>query len=111
VALRQATVSAKAIYKVDEVLVQEGQPVKQGQVIARLDDTNARAALAESKAQVQQLEAALAAAKLADEDARPTYLRNQMPRSPPTTQRIPQSWWRKVIWRWPKPPWTSISVT
>lgn len=77
VALRQATVSAKAIYKVDEVLVQEGQSVKQGQVIARLDDTNARAALEESKAQVQQLEAALAATKLADEDARPTYLRNQ----------------------------------
>ena len=76
-ALRQATVSAKAIYKVNEVLVQEGQPVKQGQVIARLDDTNARAALEQSKAQVQQLEAALAAAKLADEDARPTYLRNQ----------------------------------
>lgn len=77
VALRQATVSAKAIYKVIEVLVQEGQAVKQGQVIARLDDTNARAVLEESKAQVQQLEAALSAAKLADDDARPTYLRNQ----------------------------------
>ena len=77
VALRQATVSAKAIYKVNEVLVQEGQAVKEGQVIARLDDTNARAALEQSKAQVQQLEAALAAAKLADEDAHPTYLRNQ----------------------------------
>jgi RND family efflux transporter MFP subunit len=77
VALRQATVSAKAIYKVDELLVQEGQAVKQGEVIARLDDTNARAALEQSKAQVQQIEAALAAAKLADDDARPTYLRNQ----------------------------------
>jgi RND family efflux transporter MFP subunit len=77
VALRQATVSAKAIYKVNEVLVQEGQAVKDGQVIARLDDTNARAALEQSKAQVQQLEAALAAAKVADDDARPTYLRNQ----------------------------------
>src|SRR5579863_431298 len=77
VALRQATVSAKAIYKVNDVLVQEGQAVKEGQVIARLDDTNARAALEQSKAQVEQLEAALAAAKLADEDARPTYLRNQ----------------------------------
>jgi RND family efflux transporter MFP subunit len=77
VALRQATVSAKAIYKVNELLVQEGQAVKAGQVIARLDDTNARAALEQSKAQVQQLGAALAAARLADEDARPTYLRNQ----------------------------------
>jgi RND family efflux transporter MFP subunit len=77
VALRQATVSAKAIYKVNDLLVQEGQAVKQGQVIARLDDSNARAALEQSKAQVQQLQAALAAAKIADEDARPTYLRNQ----------------------------------
>jgi RND family efflux transporter MFP subunit len=77
VALRQATVSAKAIYKVDDLLVQEGQAVKQGQVIARLDDTNARAALEQSKAQVQQLGAALAAAKVADEDARPTFVRNQ----------------------------------
>jgi RND family efflux transporter MFP subunit len=77
VALREATVSAKAIYKVSEVLVQEGQPVKQGQVIARLDDTNVHAALEQSKAQVKQLEAALEAAKLADDDARPIFLRNQ----------------------------------
>ena len=77
VALREANVSAKAIYKVNEVLVQEGQRVKQGQVIARLDDTNARAALEQSKAQVKQLEAALAAAKLAAADARPIFLRNK----------------------------------
>lgn len=77
VALREASVSAKAIYKVNEVLVQEGQPVKQGQVIARLDDTNARAALEQSKAQVKQLEAALSAAKLAADDARPIFLRNK----------------------------------
>jgi RND family efflux transporter MFP subunit len=77
VALRQATVSAKAIYKVSEVMVQEGQPVKQGEVIARLDDTNIRAALEQAKTQVGQLEAVLAAAKLADEDARPIFLRNQ----------------------------------
>ena len=30
VALREATVSAKSIYKVHEVMVQEGQPVKEG---------------------------------------------------------------------------------
>jgi RND family efflux transporter MFP subunit len=77
VALREATVSGKAIYKVVDVLIQEGQAVKQGEVIARLDDTNARAALEQSKAQVKQLEAALAAAKTAADDARPIYLRNQ----------------------------------
>ncbi len=77
VALRQATVAAKAILKVNEILVQEGQAVRQGQVIARLDDTNARAALEQSRAQVRQLEAALAAARVAAEDARPTYERNK----------------------------------
>jgi RND family efflux transporter MFP subunit len=77
VALREATVSAKAIYKVVDVLVQEGQPVKRGQVIARLDDSNSQAALDQSEAQVKQFEAALAAAKLAADNARPTFLRNR----------------------------------
>jgi RND family efflux transporter MFP subunit len=77
VALREATVSGKAIYKVIDVLIQEGQAVKQGEVIARLDDTNARAALEQSRAQVKQLEAALSAARIAADDARPIYLRNQ----------------------------------
>jgi RND family efflux transporter MFP subunit len=77
VALREATVSAKSIYKVSELFVQEGQPVKAGQIMARLDDTNALAALEQSKAQVKQFQAALAAAKLAVDDARPSFLRNQ----------------------------------
>ena len=81
VALREATVSGKSIYKVNEVLVQEGQPVKQGQIMARLDDTNARAALDQSKAQVRQFEAALAAARLAAADARPSFLRNEKQRA------------------------------
>jgi RND family efflux transporter MFP subunit len=77
VALREATVSGKSIYKVNEVLIQEGQQVKQGQVMARLDDTNARAALEQSKAQVKQLEASLDAARVAAADARPLFTRNQ----------------------------------
>jgi RND family efflux transporter MFP subunit len=77
VALREATVSAKSIYKVNEVIVQEGQAVKQGEIMARLDDSNARAALEQSRAQVKQLETALAAAKLAADDARPSFLRSQ----------------------------------
>jgi RND family efflux transporter MFP subunit len=77
VALREATVSAKSIYKVNEVVVQEGQAVKQGEIMARLDDSNARATLEQSKAQVKQLEAALAAAKVAADDARPSFMRNQ----------------------------------
>ncbi|MGH8255799.1 MAG: efflux RND transporter periplasmic adaptor subunit [Steroidobacteraceae bacterium] len=77
VALREATVSAKSIYKVNEVLVQEGDQVRKGQVIARLDDTNTRAALEQSQAQVLQAQAALAAQKLAVADAKPTYQRDQ----------------------------------
>lgn len=45
VARRQATVSSKVTGQVDEVLVEEGLEVTQGQVLARLDDSNARRAL------------------------------------------------------------------
>lgn len=77
VALRDATVSAKAIYKVNEVLVQQGEVVKLGQIVARLDDSNVRAALEESIVQVQQARASLAQAKLAADDNRPIFLRQQ----------------------------------
>ena len=43
VARRLATVSSKVTGKVVEVLVEEGMPVTQGQVLARLDDSSARA--------------------------------------------------------------------
>src|SRR5690349_16410692 len=39
VARRQATVSSKVTGKVAEVLIEEGMEVKQGQLLARLDDT------------------------------------------------------------------------
>jgi RND family efflux transporter MFP subunit len=42
VARRQATVSAKTTGRVAEVLIEEGTSVKQGQVLARLDDTTSR---------------------------------------------------------------------
>src|SRR5580698_7618492 len=77
VALRQAQVSANGIYKVEEVLVQAGDIVKEGQVIARLDNSNTYAALEAAKVQVKQLEALLAAAKLAAADIHPAFLRNQ----------------------------------
>src|SRR5581483_7617944 len=51
VARRAATVSSKITGKVAEVLIEEGQHVAAGQVIARLDDSNARAALDQAKAQ------------------------------------------------------------
>ena len=51
VARRQATVSSKVTGKVTELLIEEGRAVKEGQVLARLDDSNARAALALAESQ------------------------------------------------------------
>jgi RND family efflux transporter MFP subunit len=77
VALRQASVSANSIYKVNELLVQAGDVVKKDQILARLDDSKTRAALEQTQAQVRQLTAALAAAKVAEADLRPGFARNQ----------------------------------
>jgi RND family efflux transporter MFP subunit len=70
-ARRRATVSSKITGKVMEVNVEEGQEVRLGQVLARLDDSTARAALALAKAQhaasiraVKENEVRLAEAKL-----------------------------------------------
>src|SRR5688572_32520578 len=51
-ARRQATVSAKITGKVTEVLIEEGQRVEEGAVLARLDDTESKAQLALSRAQL-----------------------------------------------------------
>jgi RND family efflux transporter MFP subunit len=61
-ARRRATVSSKVTGKVIEVRVEEGHAVKEGQVLARLDDTQARAALAFAEAQMS------ASQKVAAED-------------------------------------------
>jgi RND family efflux transporter MFP subunit len=50
-ARRSATVSAKITGKVTEVLVEEGMKVQEGQVLARLDDTNVKASLELAQAQ------------------------------------------------------------
>jgi RND family efflux transporter MFP subunit len=52
VARRRATVSSKVTGKVMDVLIEEGHPVKAGQVLAHLDDTQARASLALADAQL-----------------------------------------------------------
>src|SRR5262245_40559470 len=57
VARRQATVSSKATGRVAEVLIEEGQRVEQGQVIARLDASSASAELAEAAARVAHSQA------------------------------------------------------
>src|SRR5580658_2673355 len=77
VARRQATVAAKITDRVVQVLIEEGQHVEADEVIARLDDTNTHAALDLAKAQVQQAQANLNAARIAADDAKPTYQRQQ----------------------------------
>ena len=51
-ARRRATVSSKVTGKVLEVFVEEGKAVKKGQVLARLDDSQIRAALGVAQAQL-----------------------------------------------------------
>lgn len=77
VARRQATVSAKTTGRVIEVSIEEGQSVQQDEIIARLDDTNTRAAQAQAKAQLAQAQASLEASKVALDDARRIYVRNE----------------------------------
>ena len=52
-ARRRATVSSKVTGKVLEVFVEEGTAVRKGQVLARLDDSQVRAALAVAEAQLE----------------------------------------------------------
>ncbi|MGH8258349.1 MAG: efflux RND transporter periplasmic adaptor subunit, partial [Steroidobacteraceae bacterium] len=81
VAQRQATVSAKTTGRLRDLYIQEGQPVKAGQIVARLDDSNSRAALAVARAQLAQAEAGLAGARTAFSDARPIFVRNEQERT------------------------------
>jgi RND family efflux transporter MFP subunit len=52
-ARRRATVSSKVTGKVLEVFVEEGKEVRKGQVLAKLDDSQARASLAVAEAQLE----------------------------------------------------------
>ena len=70
VARRQATVSSKVTGKVAEVFIEEGMPVKQGQPLARLDDTTtqplhdlAQRQLDSAQRKLQEVEVRLAEAQ------------------------------------------------
>ncbi len=70
IARRQATVSSKISGRLAEVLIEEGERVSAGQVLARLDDEDAeahlalmRARLGSAEAQLGQIEAQLAQAR------------------------------------------------
>jgi RND family efflux transporter MFP subunit len=77
VARRRATVSSKVTGKVVKVMLEEGQRVETGEVIALLDDSNWRAALVQSKAQLEQAEANVASAQTAFDDAKPIFERSE----------------------------------
>jgi RND family efflux transporter MFP subunit len=62
-ARREATVSAQITGTVSAVLIEEGDHVKEGQVIGRLDDTAQRAALAQAQAQLHSAQAVLVQAQ------------------------------------------------
>jgi RND family efflux transporter MFP subunit len=59
-ARRRATVSSKITGKVIEVNVEEGMAVKEGQILARLDDANVQAALLLAEAQAEAARRAVA---------------------------------------------------
>jgi RND family efflux transporter MFP subunit len=59
-ARRQATVSSKITGKVVEVLIEEGMKVQEGQILARLDDTNIKTSLRLAEAQLVSATNALA---------------------------------------------------
>jgi HlyD family secretion protein len=60
VPIRSVNISPKISGRLMEVLVDQGQPVQQGQVIARMDNRDIQAKLLESRAQVAELQAKLA---------------------------------------------------
>jgi RND family efflux transporter MFP subunit len=81
VAQRQATVSAKSLGRLRDLLIEAGQSVHGGDVIARLDDSNTMATLQAARAQLAQANAGLEAARVAVADQRPIFERNQRQRA------------------------------
>ncbi|MEZ5460802.1 efflux RND transporter periplasmic adaptor subunit [Dokdonella sp.] len=76
-ARRQATVSAQITGTLSEVLIEEGEHVDEGQVLARLDDTAQQASLAQAKAQVAQARALVGQYEAQLEQARRDLVRVQ----------------------------------
>jgi len=77
VARRQATVASKITDKMVELDIEEGDHVKEGQVIARLDDTNIRASLGAARAQLEYAKAGLAETEVNLANARRDYERQK----------------------------------
>ncbi|MEX2223653.1 MAG: efflux RND transporter periplasmic adaptor subunit [Candidatus Rokuibacteriota bacterium] len=76
-ARRQATVSAKITGKVSEVLIEEGMRVREGAVLARLDDTEARARVDLARAQLAAARAEVAEVRAQLQQAERDHARQQ----------------------------------
>ncbi len=76
-ARRRATVSSKVTGKVIEVNVEEGMAVREGQVLARLDDSTMRAALALSRAQLEAARRAVPEVEVRLDEARLVQARRE----------------------------------
>jgi RND family efflux transporter MFP subunit len=76
-ARREATVSAQITGALTAVLIEEGEHVKAGQVLAQLDDSAQRASLAQAQAQLAAARALLAQVQAQLEQARRDNQRNQ----------------------------------
>ena len=76
-ARRQATVSSKVTGKVATVSIEEGMRVEEGQVLATLEDTEARAQFELSRAQLDSAIAQVGEARALATQARREYERQQ----------------------------------
>lgn len=76
-ARREATVSAQITGTLVQVLIEEGEQVKAGQVLARLDDTAQQAALSQAQAQLQAAIALRTQYQAQLDQARRDLVRNQ----------------------------------
>jgi RND family efflux transporter MFP subunit len=76
-ARRRATVSSKVTGKVVEVNVEEGMAVRQGQILARLDDSTHKAALGLAQAQAEAARGAVRESTVRLAEARVTLKRRQ----------------------------------
>src|SRR5258706_607619 len=97
-ARRRATVSSKITGKVIEVNVEEGMAVHEGQVLARLDDSNGRAALALAEAQAEAARRSFQESEVRLAEARITLGRR--------VQLVKKGSSRQRIWIRRKPRWT-----
>ncbi len=77
VARREATVAPKIAGRLEQLFIEEGAHVAGGAIIAKLDDSNAQAALRQAQGGIRLAEATLAQAKLAAVNGLPLYRREQ----------------------------------